>query len=136
MPRDIAAIVYLRVHCEWRYAIRDTIPTSRTVDGEVVIGPIQAMLLEAIGSTGSISAAHRKLGISYAPVWKIVAALNELFSPPLVAPIRGGGAVLTQQGDKILNSYRRLEELSQELARTQLLVIRRAISQRDKRLEN
>ena len=98
------------------------------------------MLLEAIGSTGSISAAHRKLGISYAHVWKMVAALNELFSPPLVAPIRGGarggGAVLTQQGHKILNSYRRLEELSQELARTQLLVIRKAISQRDKRLEN
>jgi molybdate transport system regulatory protein len=110
------------------------------MDGELVLGPIQAMLLEAIRTTGSISAAHRKLGISYAHVWKMVAALNELFSPPLVDPIRGGarggGAVLTQQGHKILKSYRRLEELSQELARTQLLVIRRAISQRDKRLEN
>jgi molybdate transport system regulatory protein len=111
-----------------------------TIDGELVLGPIQAKLLEAIRTTGSISAAHRKLGISYAHVWKMVAALNELFSPPLVDSIRGGarggGAVLTQQGHKILNSYRRLEELSQELARTQLLVIRRAISQRDKCLEN
>ena len=111
-----------------------------TIDGELVLGPIQAKLLEAIRTTGSISAAHRKLGISYAHVWKMVAALNELFSPPLVDSIRGGarggGAVLTQQGHKILNSYRRLEELSQELARTQLLVIRRAINQREKFLEN
>ena len=30
-----------------------------TIDGQVIIGPIQAMLLDAIRSTGSISAAHR-----------------------------------------------------------------------------
>jgi hypothetical protein len=54
-----------------------------TIDGQVIIGPIQAMLLEAIRSTGSISAAHRKLGISYAHVWKMVAAMNATFAPPL-----------------------------------------------------
>src|SRR4051794_32650213 len=55
-----------------------------TIDGQVIIGPIQAMLLEAIRSTGSISAAHRELGKSYAHVWKLTAAMNEMLDPPLV----------------------------------------------------
>jgi len=102
-----------------------------TINGEVIIGPVQAMLLEAIHFTGSISAAHRKLGVSYAHLWKMVAALNDVFSPPLIDPVRGGarggGAVLTPEGHKILGSYRRLEELSHKVARTQLLVISNAV---------
>ena len=70
------------------------------MDGNVIIGPIQAMLLEAMNSSGSIAAAHRELGISYAHVWKLVTAMNQTFSPPLVEPIRGGarggGAILTK----------------------------------------
>jgi molybdenum-dependent DNA-binding transcriptional regulator ModE len=31
------------------------------VDGQVVIGPVQAMLLEAIRATGSIAAAQRQI---------------------------------------------------------------------------
>jgi len=102
------------------------------VDGQMVIGPIQAALLEAIRSTGSISAAHRQIGASYAHVWKLVAAMNEAFSPPLVEPIRGGarggGAILTQQGQKVLDSYRRLEDLSKAQGNADLLVIGRAAS--------
>jgi molybdate transport system regulatory protein len=102
------------------------------VDGQMVIGPVQAALLEAIRSTGSISAAHRHIGASYAHVWKLVAAMNEAFSPPLVEPIRGGarggGAILTQQGQKVLDSYRRLEDLSKAQGNADLLVIGRAAS--------
>ena len=101
-----------------------------TIDGQVIIGPIQAMLLEAIRSTGSISAAHRELGKSYAHVWKLVAAMNEMFDPPLVGPIRGGaqggGAILTEQGRKVLEAFRRLEGLSRTQGRAELLVISRA----------
>jgi len=100
------------------------------VDGQVVIGPVQAMLLEAIHSTGSIAAAQRQLGASYAHVWKLVAAMNEAFSPPLVEPIRGGsrggGAMLTEQGHDVLHSFRRLEDLSKTEGRAELLAIRRA----------
>jgi molybdate transport system regulatory protein len=110
-----------------------------TIDGQVLIGPIQAMLLEAIRRTGSISAAHRELGITYAHVWKLVTAMNRVFSPPLVNSIRGGakggGALLTQQGHKVLSSYRRMEELLRDLARTELLVIGRAVSQVGERLD-
>src|SRR5215475_622701 len=86
------------------------------VDGQVVMGPVQALLLEAIHTTGSIAAAQRQIGASYPHVWKLVAAMNEAFSPPLVDPIRGGtrggGALLTEQGRKVLDSFRRLEGLS------------------------
>jgi molybdate transport system regulatory protein len=102
------------------------------VDGQFVIGPIQAMLLEAIDSTGSISAAQRQLGASYPHVWKLVAAMNEAFSPPLVDPIRGGarggGAMLTEQGRKVLESFRRLEGLSKTKGYAELLVISQAAS--------
>jgi molybdate transport repressor ModE-like protein len=61
-------------------------------------------------------------------------------APPLVDPIRGGarggGAILTQQGHTVLNSYRRLEEQSRDLARTQLLVIGRAAGHGGERLES
>jgi molybdate transport system regulatory protein len=110
-----------------------------TIDGQVLIGPIQAMLLEAIRRTGSISAAHRELGITYTHVWKLVAAMNRVFSPPLVNPIRGGakggGALLTQQGHNVLSSYRRMEELLRDLAHIELLVIGRAVSQVGERLD-
>jgi hypothetical protein len=49
------------------------------VDGQMVIGPVQAALLEAIRNAGSISAARRQIGASYAIVWKLVAAMNETF---------------------------------------------------------
>jgi molybdate transport system regulatory protein len=101
-----------------------------TIDSQVIIGPIQAMLLETIRSTGSISAAHRELGKSYAYVWKLVAAMNEMFEPPLVGPVRGGaqggGAVLTEQDCKVLEAFRRLEGLSRTQGRAELLVISEA----------
>lgn len=102
------------------------------VDGQMVIGPIQAALLEAIRSTGSISAAQQQIGSTYAHLWKLVATMNDAFAPPLVEPIRGGarggGAFLTQQGQKVLDSYRRLENLSKAQGHAELLVINRAAS--------
>jgi len=100
------------------------------VDGRVAIGPVQAMLLEAIRATGSIAAAQRHIGTSYAHAWKLVMAMNEMFSMPLVEPnrggIRGGGAMLTEQGHKVLDSFRRLETRSKTEGQAELLVISRA----------
>jgi molybdenum-dependent DNA-binding transcriptional regulator ModE len=41
---------------------------------------------------------------------------------------RGGGATLTEQGHKVLDSFRRLEDLSKAQGRGELLVIGRAAS--------
>jgi molybdate transport system regulatory protein len=42
--------------------------------------------------------------------------MNEVFAPPLVEPVRGGarggGAMLTAHGHRVLDSFGRLEDLS------------------------
>jgi molybdate transport repressor ModE-like protein len=102
------------------------------VDGQVVICPVQTTLLEAIRSTGSVAAAQRQIGAGYAHVWKLVAAMNEVFFPPPADPIRGdargGGATPPEQGHKILDSFLRLEYLSKIEGHAELLVISRAAS--------
>jgi molybdate transport system regulatory protein len=101
-----------------------------TVDGRMVIGPVQAMLLVAIVGTRSIAAAQRQFGCSHAHAWKLVAAMNETFSPPLVSRLRGGaggsGTILIENGRKVLASYRSLVRLSRTRGHAELLAIGRA----------
>jgi molybdate transport system regulatory protein len=89
-------------------------PKIRILIGAVVaIGPGKADLLEAIGRTGSISAAGREMGMSYRRAWLLVEAINESFKQPLVATAtggkQGGGATLTDFGRDVLARYRRME---------------------------
>lgn len=89
-------------------------PKIRILIGAVVaIGPGKADLLEAIGRTGSISAAGREMGMSYRRAWMLVEALNTSFAKPLVSTVtggqRGGGAQLTDFGAQVLQRYRAME---------------------------
>ncbi|MFH1603649.1 MAG: winged helix-turn-helix domain-containing protein [Pseudomonadota bacterium] len=89
-------------------------PKVRILIGAVVaIGPGKADLLDAIGRTGSISAAGREMGMSYRRAWMLVDALNASFAKPLVATAtggqRGGGAQLTDFGVEVLQRYRAVE---------------------------
>lgn len=79
-------------------------------------------LLEAIGELGSISAAARRLGLSYKTAWDAVQALNNLFDAPLVAAApggaRGGAATITARGQAALAAFRRVQaEMDAALAR-------------------
>lgn len=79
-------------------------------------------LVEAIGELGSISAAARKVGLSYKAAWDAVQALNNLFDGPLVeaAPggARGGAAALTPRGRTALTAFRRVQaEMDSALAK-------------------
>lgn len=78
-----------------------------------MIGPGKADLLENIRATGSISAAGRKMGMSYKRAWSLVETLNAMFREPLVESSRGGaqggGAALTPLGDAVLAEYRDLQ---------------------------
>jgi molybdate transport system regulatory protein len=80
---------------------------------EIAMGPGKADLLEAIRDTGSISAAGRRLGMSYRRAWMLVDTMNRCFREPLVATgtggPRGGGAVLTPFGLEALARFRALE---------------------------
>ncbi|MHB8666641.1 MAG: winged helix-turn-helix domain-containing protein [Burkholderiales bacterium] len=89
-------------------------PKIRILIGAVVaIGPGKADLLEAIGRTGSISAAGREMGMSYRRAWLLVDVLNASFAKPLVTTAtggqRGGGAQLTGFGVDVLRRYRAIE---------------------------
>jgi molybdate transport system regulatory protein len=79
-------------------------------------------LVEAIGELGSISAAARKVGLSYKGAWDAVQALNNLFDGPLVAAAPGGShggqATLTPRGHAALAAFRRVQaEMDAALAK-------------------
>ena len=85
-----------------------------TFDMAPVFGPGKALLLENIKETGSISAGARKIGMSYRRAWLLVNSMNQNFSKPLVSLTTGGkgggGALLPNQGEKVLSLYRKMEK--------------------------
>ena len=87
-----------------------------TLGGGVAIGPGKADLLEGVRDTGSITAAGRRMGMSYKRAWLLVDAMNHLFRVPLVTASKGGtgggGARLTLLGREVLLRYRRMEEVA------------------------
>lgn len=80
---------------------------------EIAIGPGKAEMLEAIRTTGSITAAGRQLGMSYKRAWNLVNTMNRCFREPLIDTSTGGGggggARLTDFGEKVLRLYRGME---------------------------
>lgn|SRR5690606_15031239 len=79
----------------------------------VAFGPGKADLLQGIAETGSLSAAGRRLGMSYKRAWTLIGDLNRSFSSPLVETEKGGagggGARLTPLGADILTRFRAIE---------------------------
>ncbi|MFC4168067.1 winged helix-turn-helix domain-containing protein [Teichococcus aestuarii] len=83
------------------------------VVGAAQLGPGKADLLQAVAELGSISAAGRATGMSYARAWRLLEALEAEFGQPLVQASRGGssggGARLTTLGEAVLGAYRRMQ---------------------------
>jgi len=77
------------------------------------IGPGKVRLLELINETGSISAAGRKLKMSYRQAWLLVDELNAMFKEPVVRAQTGGGGgggtALTATGNGLVRAYRGIE---------------------------
>jgi len=84
------------------------------------IGPGKIALLEAIRSTGSISAAARRLDMSYRRAWLLVEEVNNALREPAVAAEtggrRGGGAVVTAAGEQLVSLYRTIESHARSAA--------------------
>ncbi|MDB6061014.1 MAG: MopB-like protein [Verrucomicrobiaceae bacterium] len=84
------------------------------LDDEIALGPGKADLLEAIRETGSISAAGKKMSMSYRRAWLLVDAMNRCFKSPLVdtakGGVDGGGARLSEHGATVLANYRAMEQ--------------------------
>jgi len=105
-----AAAVRTRVRgkAEMRFRLRVT------VGGEVAVGPGKIALLEAVASTGSITAAAKALDMSYRRAWLLLDTLNRSLRRPAVASIKGGahggGCELTEVGRELVALYRRIEQ--------------------------
>ena len=98
---------------------------------DVAIGPGKADLLEGIRETGSIAAAGRRMGMSYKRAWLLVESMNRCFREPLVATSRGGhargGATLTDSGEQVLGSYRRMQAKSEAAVAPEMAKLRRLL---------
>ncbi len=79
----------------------------------VAMGPGKADLLAALAETGSISAASRKMRMSYKKAWYLIDIMNRCFREPVVETVKGGrghgGAKLTAMGRQVLDRYRAIE---------------------------
>ena len=79
----------------------------------VAMGPGKADVLQGIQDTGSLAETGRRLTMSYQRVWSLVRGMNVDFVEPLVVTQRGGaaggGAALTEVGQRVLALYRSIE---------------------------
>lgn len=80
----------------------------------IAIGPGKVALLEAIAQTGSITAAAKRLEMSYRRAWLLLDELNRCLRKPAVESAqggaRGGGSALTETGHRVIALYRRIDE--------------------------
>lgn len=106
-----------------------------TLSEAAYLGPGRADLLELIGETGSISAAGRRMGMSYKRAWGLVQALNEGFGAPLVVASRGGagqgGARLTELGRAALGHYRAMQAKTRAAIAEDVAGLRALIAHRE-----
>lgn len=97
----------------------------------IAVGPGKIALLEAIAETGSISAAARELGMSYRRAWLLIDELNHALREPAVVTAaggsRGGGAVLTEVGAKVVRLYRAIDASAHAAAKADIAALKRLI---------
>ncbi len=97
------------------------------------IGPGKIALLEAIRSTGSISAAARSIGMSYRRAWLLVEEINKTLREPAVKAETGGsgggGAVITPVGERVVGLYRSIESQARMAAGGEFRAIGKLIRQ-------
>ena len=93
------------------------------------IGPGKIALLKSVRETGSIAAAGRAMGMDYKRAWLLIDSLNRAFDKPAVRRTTGGsgggGAVLTDFGQDLLERYSRLQAAAAELAAADLAALER-----------
>jgi molybdate transport system regulatory protein len=98
---------------------------------DIAVGPGKIHLLEAIGATGSITAAARSLGMSYRRAWMLVDTMNRCFRSAVVEAEaggrRGGGTRLTALGAEVVLRYRRVEANAAKSGKADLAALTRML---------
>ena len=98
------------------------------------IGPGKIALLEAIQASGSISAAARKLDMSYRRAWLLVEQINDALQEPAVTAAtggrQGGGAALTPSGERVIELYRSIEDIARSSAKEEFRAVGKLVRKR------
>jgi molybdate transport system regulatory protein len=85
----------------------------------IVRRPQRIALLQHIAEQGSITRAAKSAGLSYKAAWDAIDELNNLADQPLVVRSvggkGGGGAKLSDEGQRVLRLYQRLQALQAQL---------------------
>ena len=80
-------------------------------NGERVFGPGVAELLKRVQEHRSLRAAAFSMEMAYSKAWQIIRTAEDGFGCELLSSTiggrHGGGAVLTPEGERILNAYER-----------------------------
>ena len=80
-------------------------------NGERVFGPGVAELLKRVQEHHSLRAAAFSMEMAYSKAWQIIRTAEDGFGCKLLSSTiggrHGGGAVLTPEGERILNAYER-----------------------------
>jgi molybdate transport system regulatory protein len=88
--------------------------------------------LELIAQEGSITAAGRKMGMSYRRAWLLVDTVNSMFITTAVIAQpgghKGGHARLTPFGKKLISTYREIERKTHTASKHELDSMRRGLS--------
>lgn len=83
-------------------------------NGRLLIGRERVVLLEAVARYGSITRAAEVTGFSYKTAWDAVNAINNLLPRPAfitkAGGDKGGGAVITEEGHRLIATFRQIEE--------------------------
>lgn len=93
------------------------LPRWRIYCGEdIAVGPGKVELLAQVKKSGSLLEAAKAMDMSYMRAWLLVKTMNRCFKEPLVTLTRGGrkggGAILTETGERALALYQQLEKRS------------------------
>lgn len=89
--------------------------------GHAILGEGRAKLLHEIQELASIREAAEKLSIPYRSAWEHIRKIEEAVGTPVVKTHRGGaqgggGAELTEEGERILHEYGRYERYLEGLS--------------------
>ena len=81
--------------------------------------PQRIELLRHVAEQGSITRAAKSAGMSYKAAWDAIDELNNLAQKPLVVRAvggrGGGGAVLSEEGQRVMRLYLRLQDLQAQI---------------------
>jgi molybdate transport system regulatory protein len=91
---------------------------------DLKLGRGKVRLLELVGETGSISAAARKMNMSYRRAWLLMDELNHMFGCDVIETAAGGsgggGAHVTAFGLRVIEIFRALENDADMLVQTRI----------------